>query len=101
MKAESTMTAVQQWQWFLLLRRGNERQYGRSRPFAPTAPTHGSTSGYDIYGCRCDRCAEYQRAKSKRAVERQRAVSHEGKAAREEALHGAHPDTAPAGGVRQ
>jgi hypothetical protein len=49
-KAASTMTAVEQWQWFLSLRRGSERF-----PVLSETP-HGTPTGYQSRGCRCDEC---------------------------------------------
>lgn len=36
------------------------RELRNGRAYSPTTPEHGNTTGYDSYGCRCEKCATWK-----------------------------------------
>jgi hypothetical protein len=48
------------WAGHLSIRR--LRQNGVDMRNDPSHPSHGTSSGYDNWGCRCDRCKKAKRA---------------------------------------
>ena len=69
MKATSTMSAVEQWQWFLSLRRGAWGFWGQQA--ATEGLKHGTYYVYDHYGCRCNPCRDAGSANSRRQTRRE------------------------------
>lgn len=78
MKAVSTMSYLEQWQWFLSLRRGKWGDWGQQ----PTRVSlrHGTHYAYAWRMCRCVPCVSEERARHKRDNARITAESRAAKA---------------------
>lgn len=76
MRAASTMTYVEQWQWLLAMRRSGSTHSAPAKP--SSVPSHGQY-GYQMYGCRCDLCRDGAYRSQRQRYAKQLEASHANK----------------------